>query len=262
MAYMARNFDKRLDPTLLVPGAKSVVSVLLSYRAVDVPLCRMYPRLSRYAVAFDYHRVMKDKLYHLLERLREEFGMVRGRAFVDSAPVMEREWAVRAGLGWIGKNGTLIHPQLGSMVFIGELIIDLEVDPDSKSVPNRCGTCTRCLDACPVGAIIQPGIVDSNRCIAYLNIEKRDPLTDEEYAMLNGWCFGCDACQDVCPWNKRARLVEHPEMVKPELKGISGDMLLEMDEAAFADWFADTPVERAGFVKLSTAVREIVRRKP
>jgi epoxyqueuosine reductase len=203
MGYMERNIDKRLDPTLLVSEAKSVISVLAFYNPGNPLVTITPPKISRYALGGDYHIVLKEMLYKLLELIRKEFGSVSGRAFVDSAPVLERAWAERAGLGWIGKNGLLINQKIGSYVFIGELIVDMEIESSAIIASNRCGTCTKCIDACPTGAIVAPRVVDARRCISYLTIEKKSALAEDELKALNGWCFGCDICQEVCPWNKK-----------------------------------------------------------
>ena len=184
MAYMERNIDLRLDPTMLVPGAKSVISVLLSYNTGDVPVNIQSPRIARYACRVDYHFLMKKMLWELLNRMRKSYGEINGRAFVDSAPVMEREWAVRAGLGWIGKNSNLINRNLGSYVFIGELIVDIEIEPTIHLERDGCGSCTRCMDACPNSAIVAPGTVDARKCISYLTIERKQLIADDEVSNL------------------------------------------------------------------------------
>lgn len=257
MGYMARNFEMRLDPSLIVPNAKSVISVVLSYKREDLPIINNSPKISRYAVGSDYHGVIKSMLFELLSRIRVEFGSVNGRAFVDSAPVMERAWAVKAGLGWIGKNSNLIHPTLGSYFFIGELIIDVEIEPSDVVVPNRCGTCTRCIDACPTDAIISPKVIDANKCISYINIEKKTPLTEQESSTLTGWCFGCDICQEVCPWNKKAAIKNHPQLQNSKLNDLLPEQLANMSESEFEGIFADTPLMRAGYAKLIAAVYKI-----
>lgn len=204
MDYLARNFDKRMDPRLLVPGAKTVISGLLSYNLPPKYLLTTPPKVARYALVRDYHKLLKSRLFTLLNRLRELYGGVEGRPFVDSAPFLDRYWAVLGGLGWIGKNGLLISPRWGSFVFIGALVVTLEVEPREGAMPARCGRCTRCMDACPTKALLQPALLDARRCISYLTIEKKSPLTEGERALLDGWAYGCDACQMVCPWNRRA----------------------------------------------------------
>jgi epoxyqueuosine reductase len=203
MAYMANHFDKRLDPRKLVEGAKSVVSLMFNY----------YPRqtldesgdslkIAKYAYGEDYHFVIKDKLKAFLKCLQEEIGEVNGRVFVDSAPVMERQWAEKAGLGWKGKNSLLLNKSSGSFFFLAELIIDLPLVYDHPSNKDYCGTCTRCLDACPTDAILQDNLIDGSKCISYLTIELKDAIPEEFKGKMENWVFGCDICQDVCPWNR------------------------------------------------------------
>lgn len=201
MAYMENHYDMRLDPRLLVPGAKSVVSLIYNY----------YPEknqredsfnVSKYAYGTDYHFVLKEKLKLFLERIRTEIGEVDGRIFVDSAPVMDKVWAKKSGLGWVGKHSNLIHPKNGSFFFIAELIIDLDLEADGP-IKDYCGTCTRCIDACPTDAIVEPYVVDGSKCISYLTIELKDEILPNEFSgKMNDWIFGCDICQDVCPWNR------------------------------------------------------------
>ena len=260
MGYMARNVNLRFNPTLLIPNAKSVISVLLSYKSMKLPINREVPKIARYACGSDYHGVMKNMLYSLLNAIRAEFGEINGRAFVDSAPVLEREWAVRAGLGWIGKNSNLIHPRLGSFVFIGELIVDADVETIDNVERNRCGTCTRCIDACPTQAIIVPKVVDARKCISYLSIEKREPLNEDEKEMLNGWCFGCDICQQVCPWNKKGVELDCQNFKKENLVGLRRDDLAQMSETDFDVWFSGTPLKRAGYTKVKAAVDYILKK--
>jgi len=248
MGYMERNLKKRIDPTLLVPGAKSVISVLLSYYPGNPTIATQSPKISRYALSVDYHTVLKQMLWHMLDLLREEFGVINGRAFVDSAPVLERAWAQKAGLGWIGKNGLLIHPKLGTYTFIGELIVDVEIEPSYSTVTNRCGTCTRCIDACPTGAIVEPGVVDARRCISYLTIEKKTSLTEDEAKKLNGWCFGCDICQEVCPWNGKLEITRSQGLQpKTEILGLNQNSIRNLSPDDFRSIFGETPVSRAGY---------------
>lgn len=225
MSYMENHFDKRLDPRLLVDGAKSVVSVLLNYYPTKKQNSNA-PKISKYAYGTDYHFVLKEKLARLNDLLKQRFGEFSGRAFVDSAPVLDKAWAKRAGLGWIGKNTNLITPQTGSFYFIGELIIDLELVPTGQVINDFCGTCTRCIDACPTGAIIEPYTVDGSRCISYLTIELKDAIPSQFADQMDNWMFGCDVCQDVCPWNRFATPHQNPEF-EPS------DELLQMD---YADW--------------------------
>ena len=201
MDYMENHFDMRLDPRLLVPGAKSVVSLLYNYCPEQKQREDSF-HVSKYAYGTDYHFVLKDKLKHFLERIRTEIGDVDGRVFVDSAPVMDKVWAKKSGLGWVGKHSNLIHPKNGSFFFIAELIIDLELEADGP-IKDYCGTCTRCIDACPTDAIVQPYVVDGSKCISYLTIELKDEILPTEFSgKMKDWIFGCDICQDVCPWNR------------------------------------------------------------
>ena len=201
MGYIENHFDMRLDPRLLVPGAKSVVSLLYNYYPSETQRVNSY-KISKYAYGTDYHFVLKDKLKLFLNRIREELGEVDGRIFVDSAPVMDKAWAKKSGLGWVGKHSNLIHPKKGSFFFIAELILDLELVPDGP-IKDYCGTCTRCIDACPTDAIVKPYVVDGSKCISYLTIELKDEIIPAEFTgKLNDWVFGCDICQDVCPWNR------------------------------------------------------------
>ncbi|HPR31926.1 MAG TPA: tRNA epoxyqueuosine(34) reductase QueG [Prolixibacteraceae bacterium] len=250
MAYMSRNKDLRLDPTLLVPGAKSIVVVLANYfpekkQNAGVPI------VAKYAYGTDYHRVIKKKLRHLLEFIHTEIGPVSGRAFTDSAPVLERAWAVKAGLGWIGKNGMLINRKLGSFFFIGELVIDRELEYDAPYPNEYCGTCTRCLETCPTGALLKPGVLDARRCISWLTIEKKDDTPEALKSLLNRRIFGCDICQDVCPWNRNAAPTPIDEF-RPDLRFLSMTTVdwMKLDENQFRERFRYTPLQRAGFEKL------------
>ena len=226
MDYMQKHFDKRLDPRLLVDDAKSVVSLLLNYYPNDAQLDPDAPKLSKYAYGEDYHFVIKDKLKELFNFIQEEVGEVGGRVFVDSAPVMDKAWAKKSGLGWIGKNSNLINPKNGSFFFIAELILDLELTEDGP-MKDYCGTCTRCIDACPTDAIVEPYVVDGSKCISYLTIELKDQIIPSEFkGKMENWMFGCDICQDVCPWNRFSK--PHSES-----KFNPHDQLLKMSKA---DW--------------------------
>ncbi len=201
MEYMSNHFDKRLDTRLLVPDSKSVISLLYNYYPTQKQMVDTF-KISKYAYGQDYHFVIKEKLNELLDKLRIQFGNIEGRVFVDSAPVMDKAWAKKAGLGWIGKNSNLIHPRKGSFFFIAELILDIELEEDGP-IKDFCGTCTRCIDACPTDAIVAPYVVDGSKCISYLTIELKDEVLPSEFAgKMNDWVFGCDVCQDVCPWNR------------------------------------------------------------
>ena len=249
MAYMANHFDKRVDPTRLVEGAQSVVSVLHNYyQAVAHPDDDAVGKISRYAWGDDYHDVLKEKLYALYHWLDERLGGIAGRAFVDSAPVLDKVWAARSGLGWIGKHTNLINRQMGSFFFIGELIVDVPLPPDGP-IPDYCGSCTRCLDACPTDAIYQPYVVDANRCISYLTIEHRgDDIPPALHPDMENWIFGCDICQDVCPWNKFKFATDEPRfMPRSGFTDTDLHQWIELDLEAFRKTFLHSPIKRAKF---------------
>ena len=208
MSYMENHFDKRLNPTLLVDDAKSVISLLLNYYPSELQNQDSY-KISKYAYGQDYHHVIKEKLKELLYFIQTEIGGVSGRAFVDSAPVLDKAWAAKSGLGWIGKNSNLITQKVGSFYFIAELIIDLELDYDTPTT-DHCGSCTACLDACPTEAIVAPYVVDGSKCISYFTIELKDNLPQEMKGKFDDWMFGCDVCQDVCPWNRFSKSHNEP----------------------------------------------------
>lgn len=211
MSYMENHFDKRLDPRLLVDGAKSVVSLLLNYYPeAEIKTEENGYKISKYAYGIDYHFVIKDKLKTLLSFLQEEIGDINGRVFVDSAPVMDKVWAKKSGLGWVGKNSNLLNRQMGSFFFIAELILDIELDYDGP-VKDYCGTCTRCIDACPTDAISEPYVVDGSKCISYFTIELKEQIPQEVKGKFENWIFGCDICQDVCPWNRFATPHQEPQ---------------------------------------------------
>ncbi|MBX7051765.1 MAG: tRNA epoxyqueuosine(34) reductase QueG [Flavobacteriales bacterium] len=247
MAYMANHFDKRLDPRLLVPGAKTVVSLLYNYFPhQEIREEQDGLKISKYAYGEDYHHVVKDKLKALSVFMQEEIGEVNGRAFVDSAPVLDKAWAKRAGLGWIGKNTNLINKGHGSFFFIAEVIIDLELPPDGP-VKDHCGTCTACIDACPTEAIVSPYVVDGSKCISYFTIELKKEIPSEYQSKLDQWVFGCDVCQDVCPWNRFSKPHAEPLFaVKNELIGQSAAEWLDMTEDVFDDLARKSPISRTG----------------
>ncbi len=248
MAYLENHFDKRLDPRKLVPGAKTVVSLLFNHHNPEKQSDPQAPKISQYAYGRDYHFVLKKKLRELLHWLQDEAGPVQGRCFVDSAPVMEREWAKRAGNGWIGKNTLLIHPKAGSYFFLAELIIDLELPPD-EPMRDYCGTCTRCIDACPTDAISPQGyIVDGSRCISYLTIELKEAIPTAFEGKMENWMFGCDICQEVCPWNRFAKRHDEPEFEPhPDLLDKSASEWEEITEAVFQELFRKSAVKRTKF---------------
>ena len=246
MSYMQNYFDKRLDPRLLVPGAKSVISMLLNYYPSQEQQDPEAPKISKYAYGKDYHFVIKEKLNALLEFMKEQVGQVDGRAFVDSAPVMDKAWAKKGGLGWIGKHSNLINKQSGSFFFIAELIVDLELDYDGP-IKDYCGTCTRCIDACPTEAIVAPNVVDGSKCISYFTIELKDSIPNEVKGKFNNWMFGCDVCQDVCPWNRFSKPHSEPHFEPNELLGFSKKDWEEITEETFKRVFKDSAVKRTKF---------------
>ncbi len=248
MSYMENYFDKRLDPRLLVDGAKSVISLGINYyndQDQDDPLS---PKISKYAYGTDYHFVIKDKLKQLLAIINNKIGEVNGRAFVDSAPVLDRAWAKKAGLGWVGKNTNLINKRAGSFFFLAELIVDLELDYDIEPAADHCGTCTRCIDACPTDAIVGPYVVDGSRCISYLTIELKNEIPAEFKGKMDNWMFGCDICQDVCPWNKFSVLHNEPQLEPlPELLNLKNDDWQEITEDVFKKVFKNSAINRTRF---------------
>lgn len=254
MQWMENHFDKRLDPTKLVPGAKSVVSLMMNYYPKEKQTTESY-KLAKYAYGEDYHHVVKDKLRTFMELIRERIGEVDGRVFVDSAPVLEKAWAVKSGLGWRGKNNLLIRPQYGSFYFVAELIIDLELNPDS-AIRDYCGTCTRCIDACPTGALDTPYQIDASKCISYFTIELRDETLPKEMDdKMEEWMFGCDICQDVCPWNR----FSEPHNVlefnpRPGLMDMNYEDWDELTHEVFSKYFSKSAVKRT---KISGLLRNI-----
>jgi epoxyqueuosine reductase len=247
MHYVENYFDKRLDPRKLVDGAKSVVSLLLNYYTEKKQEDLEAPKISMYAFGKDYHYVIKKKLKELLNFIQEEIGEVNGRVFVDSAPVLDRAWAKKSGLGWIGKNTNLIHPKAGSYFFIAELILDLELEPDTP-INDYCGTCSLCIDACPTGAIIKPYIVDGSKCISYFTIELKEDIPKEMKGKFENWTFGCDVCQDVCPWNRFSK-PHHENDFEPkkEMLQMKKEEWSELTEEVFKKIFKDSALNRAGF---------------
>lgn len=251
MNYMANHFDKRVDPTKLVPGAKSVISLSYNYYTTQKQDDPEAPKLSMYAYGKDYHKVVKDKLFLLVDDIREKAGQINGRCFVDSAPVLERDWAKRSGLGWVGKNTLLLSKKKGSYFFLAEIISDIELIYDTP-VSDHCGTCTKCIDACPTDAISEKGyILDASRCISYLTIERRGELPAEYQEHMDGWMFGCDICQEVCPWNRFS--VRHTEPAfepQEELMTKKKNEWLDITEEVFNRLFYDTAVQRTRYTGL------------
>lgn len=255
MEYLANHFDKRLDPRKLVPGAKSVVSLLYNYYPEDDLAQEGNYKIAKYAYGKDYHFVIKRKLKDFLQEIQEEIGEVGGRVFVDSAPVMERSWAQKSGLGWMGKHTLLINKGRGSFFFLAELIIDLPLAPDGP-VKDYCGTCTRCIDACPTDAITAPYQLQANKCISYLTIELKESIPDEFKGKMEDWVFGCDICQDVCPWNRFSKPHHTPEFQPhPELGGLSRGDWEELTEEVFRELFRKSAVKRTKYQGLQRNIR-------
>ncbi len=245
MAYMANHFDKRLDPRILVPGAKSVISLLLNYFPSEQQNPSA-PKISKYAYGEDYHFVIKEKLKELIFSLEEKIGQIEGRVFVDSAPVLDRAWAKKSGMGWIGKNGNLINKSSGSFFFIAEIICDLDLETDGE-VEDFCGTCTRCIDACPTDAIIQPYIVDGSKCISYFTIELKDEIPISMKGKFQDWVFGCDICQDVCPWNRFSKPLKEKKLTaNRKLLELDTEEWYEITESVFSSLFNKSAVQRTG----------------
>lgn len=243
MTYMENHFDKRLNPTLLVDGAKSVISLLLNYFPAQNQNPESY-KISKYAYGQDYHFVIKEKLKELLASIHDNIGEVYGRAFVDSAPVLDKAWAAKSGLGWMGKNSNLLTKQVGSFYFIAELIVDLELEPDYATT-NHCGSCTACIDACPTEAIVAPYVVDGSKCISYFTIELKNNIPQEMKGKLDDWAFGCDVCQDVCPWNKFSKAHNEPLFEpNPTLMSMSKKDWDEITNETFKTVFKNSAVNR------------------
>ncbi len=254
MHYMANHFDLRLDPRKLMPGARSVISLAFNYHAPPQQRDLDAPKLSTYAYGRDYHKVLRKRLKPLMQYIVQQWGDVSLRAFVDSAPVMEKAWAQRAGVGWIGKHANIIRQGAGSWFFLCELITDLELEPDAPAM-DHCGTCRRCVDACPTDAITPYG-VDGSRCISYLTIELKDSIPQEFAGKMDGWAFGCDVCQQVCPWNRFATPHSEPEFApKPELLSLTADEWHGMTEVVFDRLFEGSAVKRAKFAGLQRTLR-------
>lgn len=254
MQYMENHFDKRLDPRLLVEGAKSVISLSYNYFPEQQQQNNTY-KIAKYAYGEDYHYVVKNKLFELLEILREEIGEINGRCFTDSAPVMERVWAEKAGLGWNGKNTLLIQKQEGSFFFLAELIIDLELEYDVPFTTNHCGTCTKCIDACPTKAILPNNQLDATKCISYLTIELRDNIPTEFKDQTQDWMFGCDICQDVCPWNRFSKIHNEPLFSpKENMLNMTKRDWEEITEDTFKKVFKKSAVKRTKYSGLTRTI--------
>lgn len=251
MHYMKNHFDKRLDPRLLVDGAKSVITLSFNYFPNEVQKQETY-KISKYAYGEDYHHVIKNKLFELLEVIRDEIGEINGRCFVDSAPVLERAWAEKAGLGWKGKHSLLIQKKQGSFFFLAELIIDLELNYDEPFKTDHCGTCTKCIDACPTEAILPNNQIDAKKCISYLTIELRDNIPIQFKNKMENWMFGCDICQDVCPWNRFSKPHNEPLFnSKENMLEMDKHDWQELTEETFKKVFKKSAVKRAKFSGLT-----------
>ena len=246
MDYLERHFDKRLDPRKLVPGAQSVISLLYNYAPKKDVTDKVPYKIARYAYGRDYHFVIKDKLVQFMDRMKVSIGNIEGRVFVDSAPVHERAWASKSGLGWVGKNTLLINKDAGSYFFLAELILDLKLESDGP-IKDYCGTCTKCMDACPTDAIAESYIVDGSRCISYLTIELKDEIPTEFQNKMEGWTFGCDICQEVCPWNRFSQPHKEPQFAPQGWEELSKIEWEEMTAAVFDNVFKKSPVNRTKF---------------
>ena len=258
MQYMENYFDLRIDPRKLVPGARSVITLLLNYYPAQQQLPDA-PKIAKYAYGTDYHYVIREKLNELLDFINENIGAVTGRGFVDSAPVLERSWAVRSGLGWVGKNGNVLTKNAGSFFFIATLITDLDLIADPPFITDHCGTCTRCIDECPTQAIVSPTEIDAGKCISYLTIELKDALIASEFhSKMNGWMFGCDICQDVCPWNRFSKENSESNFTPmPEILNLSLKEWETMTEETFNKTFKNSPLKRAKWKGIKRNIRAI-----
>ncbi|MFL2999077.1 MAG: tRNA epoxyqueuosine(34) reductase QueG [Cytophagales bacterium] len=257
MSYLERNFDKRLDPTKLVPGAKSIISLTFNYFPTKKKFNDNSFLISKYAYGKDYHIIIKDKLKELFSQMKKEVGDIEGRVFVDSAPIHERAWAKISGLGWIGKNSLLLNKKMGSYFFLAEIICDLDLEYDS-TVSDHCGSCTKCIDACPTDAITQAQVVDANRCISYLTIENKNEIPKELSKSFNNYIFGCDICQDVCPWNKFSTSHNEKEFLpNEEFSKMSKKDWQELTHETFNKIFKNSAVKRAKFQGLKRNIKAV-----
>lgn len=255
MHYMENHFDMRLDPRILVPGAKSVISLTYNY-FTEKKQNEDAPKISKYAYGEDYHHVVKDKLKTLLRNMQQQIGELQGRCFVDSAPVMERAWAAKAGIGWIGKHSLLINKTQGSFFFLAEIIVDAELAYDAPFTTDHCGTCTACMDACPTGAIVENKVVDGSKCISYFTIELKDAIPTAYKDKLDDWMFGCDVCQDVCPWNRFSKQHNEPKFTpNPKLLAMNRREWQEITEDVFNELFKKSAVKRTKYEGLKRNLR-------
>jgi len=253
MSYLENNFDKRMDPSRLVPGAKSVISLIYNYFPEETYENTTH-KIAKYAYGKDYHKVIKKKLKLFLSEIREKIGEIEGRIFVDSAPVHERAWAQKSGLGWIGKNSLLLNKNIGSFFFLAEIISDLELTPDGP-IKDYCGTCTKCIDACPTEAIPEPYVVDGSRCISYLTIELKDEIDKKFAGNMENWVFGCDICQDVCPWNRFSKPSSEHDFKPQGWEKLTESDWKELTEEVFNEVFKQSPVKRTKFSGLKRNIK-------
>ena len=262
MSYLENHFDLRVDPRKLVPNAKSVITLLLNYYPNESQDINS-PKIAKYAWGMDYHYVIKEKLKALFTYINQHIGQIDGRGFVDSAPVLERTWANKSGLGWIGKNGNLINKQAGSFFFIATLICDLELEPDPTFKTDHCGTCTRCIDACPTDAIIDNKKIDASKCISYLTIELKDQLIPDAFeGKMDNWLFGCDVCQDVCPWNRFSKPhTEQAFAAHKEILNLSSQEWEALEESTFNTLFKHSPLKRSKWKGLQRNIQFINKTK-
>lgn len=260
MHYMHNHFDLRVDPQKLLPGAKSVITLLFNYYPSEKQNTSA-PKISKYAYGKDYHLIIRKKLNEFFSILKEHIGDFSGRGFVDSAPVLERTWATKSGLGWIGKNGNLINKQNGSFLFIASLITDLELEYDNPFATDHCGSCSKCIDNCPTGAILPGKVIDGSKCISYFTIELKEDLIPEEMkGRFNNWMFGCDICQDVCPWNRFSKPHQHSELDPfNEIIHFKKEDWEELTEASFKKIFKDSPLKRTKFEGIKRNLKWISR---
>ena len=257
MSYLERNFDKRLNPQKLVPGSKSVISLTFNYFPPRKSLKKNSFIISKYAYGKDYHFVIKKKLKTLISLIKEKIGNIEGRVFVDSAPIHERAWAKISGLGWIGKNSLLLNKKMGSYFFLAEIICDLELEYDTP-VTDHCGTCTKCIDACPTNAITQAQVIDANKCISYLTIENKNEIPSELSKSFNNYIFGCDICQDVCPWNKFSKPHDEKEFLpNDEVSNFSNKDWEELTHDTFNRIFKNSAIKRTRFVGLKRNIKAV-----
>lgn len=261
MEWMERHFEKRVNPEKLHPGTRTILSVIGSYHHPShLPTDHQNPhgKIAKYARGRDYHKVFKQRLRTLYNWMEEQIGSLEGRIFTDSAPVMDKVWAERAGLGWLGKNGNLLNRTQGSWFLIGEIFLDLEIEPDGP-VTDHCGSCTRCLDACPTDAIIEPTVVDATACISYLTIELKDRIPERFQSRMEGWIFGCDICQDVCPWNRKATHGSISDFEpRPKMLNRSADFWRSLSHEEYEELFNGTPVRRASYNKLKGTIEMVL----